>query len=149
MLAISQVSPCIQSFFQWVGFGSSSDMILDERREMLTNCSTDRWLRIYVNLRLGLPSKLLVTFCQLNFSRPQTRNNISPFLCDCGSLNTSFFVGKNKKHNNLSWNKSLSFLQTTTSHDCRRKLLEIFVLAYKKTNQLPSKETEVRNECHI
>ena len=44
MLAISQVSLCLINLsFNELGFGSSSDMILDERREMHTNC----WVRIY------------------------------------------------------------------------------------------------------
>ena len=39
MLAISQVSLCLINLsFNELGFGSSSDMIMDERREMHTNC---------------------------------------------------------------------------------------------------------------
>ena len=39
MLAISQVSLCLINLsFNELGFGSSSDMIMAERREMHTNC---------------------------------------------------------------------------------------------------------------
>lgn len=72
MLAISQVSLCLINLsFNELGFGSSSDMILDERREMHTNC----WVRIYGNLKTCFTFKtichLFQRFCQLNFPGPR------------------------------------------------------------------------------